>query len=94
MGTPPICLSLTVQGASDPITGSLQDGHGDSHPFRGWIELAAVLHALTGATESEQLPTQGDRVDVMRAAGRTNDSGSDLRVLPDASSATLRDRRE
>jgi hypothetical protein len=38
-------LSLAIELNSDPISGSVSNGIGDSQVFTGWIELASVIEA-------------------------------------------------
>jgi hypothetical protein len=41
-------LTLEIDSGTSPLAGVLHDAHGVTHPFSGWVGLAAALeHALT-----------------------------------------------
>ena len=42
-------LKLAIDIDSDPISGSVSNGTGDSRAFHGWIELASVIEAARSA---------------------------------------------
>ena len=42
-------LKLAIDIDSDPISGSVSNGTGDSRAFKGWIELASVIEAARNA---------------------------------------------
>ncbi|MGO9496213.1 MAG: hypothetical protein ACLQA5_05805 [Solirubrobacteraceae bacterium] len=42
-------LKLAIDIDSEPISGSVSNGTGDSRAFQGWIELAAVIEAARSA---------------------------------------------
>jgi len=42
-------LKLEIDIDSDPISGSVSNGTGDSKAFQGWIELASVIEAARSA---------------------------------------------
>ena len=55
MASPMRRLILEIDPRSDPIAGRLGDERG-THPFTGWLELAAALHAaLNAPPASEEL---------------------------------------
>jgi hypothetical protein len=39
-------LRLSIDVASDPISGSLHTDNQQAEPFCGWVELAAAIEAL------------------------------------------------
>jgi hypothetical protein len=43
-------LELAIELDSDPITGSVSNGHAGSRPFRGWIELVAEIEAARSSS--------------------------------------------
>ena len=57
-----ISLRLTLNAASDPISGSLTDAHGHTQDFHGWTGLAAALQALIDAPTPRRpaAPTDGE----------------------------------
>jgi hypothetical protein len=42
-------LKLAIDIDSEPISGSVSNGTGDSKAFQGWIELASVIEAARSA---------------------------------------------
>ena len=42
-------LRLAIDIGSEPISGWVSNGVGDSRPFEGWIELASVIEAARAA---------------------------------------------
>lgn len=42
-------LKLAIDFDSDPISGSVSNGTGDSKAFHGWIELVSVIEAARSA---------------------------------------------
>jgi hypothetical protein len=36
-------IRLELDPASDPISGELTDGHGETHDFQGWLQLMAEV---------------------------------------------------
>jgi hypothetical protein len=56
-------LRLAIEIDSDPISGSVSNGTGDSRAFHGWIELAVVIEAarsadLAGAEELGEIQVE------------------------------------
>jgi hypothetical protein len=41
-------LTLVVDGAAEPIAGTLRDERGTRHAFAGWVGLAATLERFLG----------------------------------------------
>jgi hypothetical protein len=52
----PVQLTLAIDRASDPITGALRDGSGNSVEFSGWLGFAAALEQLLGAPRRSARP--------------------------------------
>jgi hypothetical protein len=50
-------LKLEIDIDSDPISGLVSNGTGDSKAFHGWIELASVIEAArsAGSAGAEEL---------------------------------------
>ncbi len=42
-------LKLAIDIDSEPISGSVSNGTGDSKAFHGWVELASVIEAARSA---------------------------------------------
>jgi hypothetical protein len=53
-------LELAIEVDSDPISGSVSNGNGQSQPFIGWIELVAAIEA---ARSSATHPTSLDEAE-------------------------------
>jgi hypothetical protein len=55
MTTQPTTLTLHLERI-DPIRGTVAAEDGSSHPFMGWLELAAALeHAMHPTTTDQEL---------------------------------------
>lgn len=57
-------LTLVLDPASDPITGTFTGAHGESVDFSGWLAFAAALEQLLSATR----PTSADLRSAIRDA--------------------------
>jgi hypothetical protein len=44
-------LELSIEIDSEPISGSIINGHQRSLPFTGWIELVAAIEAVRSASK-------------------------------------------
>jgi hypothetical protein len=55
-------LKLAIDIDSDPISGSVSNGGGDSKAFHGWIELVSVIEAARSddpaAAELGEIPLE------------------------------------
>ena len=49
MADQPLTLRLEIDPDGDPISGRISTSQGSSRPFRGWLELAAVLETFLTA---------------------------------------------
>ena len=59
-------LTLVLDPASDPITGTVGDAHGKSVDFSGWLGFAAALEQLLSAAR----PTSAELRPAIRDAPR------------------------
>jgi hypothetical protein len=51
-------LVLRLDLATETISGTLADEHGDERPFWGWLELSGALEELRGANARLHEPGQ------------------------------------
>lgn len=48
-GPPPSrVLVLRIEPEAEPIAGTLSEGGGEAHPFRGWLGLARAMERVLG----------------------------------------------
>ena len=50
-------LRLVIDVDSDPISGSVCNGHDGAQPFTGWIELVGVIEAARSVNDPWEAPT-------------------------------------
>lgn len=66
--TPPMTsLTLKIDFAATPITGTLQDDHGRQHEFVGWLGLSDALRKI-GAHETTTRDGRAERRPVAPAS--------------------------
>jgi hypothetical protein len=56
-------VRLELDASSEPISGSLHDGRGETHDFRGWLQLMAEVDRARLAAAENPHPNPSTRRD-------------------------------